>query len=108
MKTTTIIFIGCLLTGITQASVVSCQVDVLKPKMNAAALEENARQPAQLTVAEARLRLKKDDEDEQDKQQETAQNDNDELPAETAKKESGLGNMFDILIPSKLRNPVRQ
>ena len=75
--------------------------------MNASALQEDAQQAAQLTVAEARLRLKQDDEAAEEPQ-ETAQTENEDLPAETAKKESGLGNMFDILIPSKLRNPVRQ
>lgn len=108
MKTTIILFIGCLLTSFTHAGDVSCQVDVLKPKMNVAAFQVNAQQPALITVAEARIRLRQDDEGEQEKQLEMAQTDNDELPAETAKEESGLGNMFDILIPSKLRNPVRQ
>lgn len=108
MIKTTLIVIGFLLTGITHAGDVSCQVDVLKPKMNATALQDDVEQPAQMTVAEARLRLSHDEDETDEEQQETAQTDNEDLPAETAKKESGLGNMFDILIPSKLRNPVRQ
>jgi hypothetical protein len=107
MKKVVILISLLLLAGLSHASDVSCQVDVLKPKMNATALQEEVSKPGEITVAEARLRLSKEDKEEQ-QEQETAQTDNEELPAETAKKESGLGNMFDILIPAKLRNPVRQ
>lgn len=86
-----------------QANDVSCQVDMLTPKINATIIEEEADKPAEMTVAEARLRLqKKSDEEER----ETAQTENENIPAEAAKKESRLGGLFDILLPSKLRNPA--
>ncbi|MFC3192917.1 hypothetical protein ACFODZ_01560 [Marinicella sediminis] len=105
MKQAFIIIICLTLAGISHAGDVSCQVDVLKPKMNATSLQDEVSKPAQITVAEARLRLQAEVEEEPP---ESSQSENDEIPAETAKKESGLGNMFDILIPAKLRNPVRQ
>ena len=100
-------------TGFAQAGDVSCQVDLLKPKINAAVIEEEASKPASLTVAEARLRLKQnqaDDDAEQKQQQngqETAQNNDDKVATKATKKTSRLGGIFDILLPSKLRNPVK-
>ncbi|TDR20537.1 hypothetical protein [Marinicella litoralis] len=91
-----------------QASDVSCQVNVLKPKLSATVIQQESEKPANITVAEARLRLKHSAEQ---RVQETAQTEpaeeETELSEEPAEKESGLGSMFDILIPSKLRNPVQ-
>ncbi len=100
-----VIFLA-LLFGIAsaQANDVSCQVDMLTPKINAAIIEEEADKPAKMTVAEARLRLQKNPEEEE---RETAQTENKNIPAEAAKKESRLGGLFDILLPSKLRNPAK-
>ena len=102
MKTIfSIIFLHLLLSS-AQASDVSCQVNVLKPKMSAVMTVDEKSKPAEFTIAEARIRLKKDSDE---KPQETAKVDEEKV--ETAKKESGLGSMFDILLPSKLRNPAQ-
>lgn len=129
--------------GFAQAGDVSCQVDLLKPKINAAVILEEANKPAKLTVAEARLRLQKsqvtDDtepahkengqvqngqvhngqvhngqvhngqvhNDHKETTQETAQTNDEKETAKAAKKPSRLGGIFDILLPSKLRNPVK-
>ncbi len=102
-----------LLGGFAQAGDVSCQVDLLKPKINAVVIEEEINKPATMTVAEARLRLQNSRNTEQpDEQQEEGGEENDE-PVQTedtevtAKKESRMGGIFDILLPSKLRNPVK-
>ncbi|MCB1582489.1 MAG: hypothetical protein R3E90_04805 [Marinicella sp.] len=95
-----------LVMGFAQAGDVSCQVDMLKPKMNANFIEEDQK-PATITVTEARIRLQARQET---PQKETALSEQDEQTEkeEPAKKESGLGSMFDILLPSKLRNPVQK
>lgn len=95
----------------------SCQVNLLKPKINPSVIAEEDSQPAKLTVAEARLRLQQTRQDQQrteEESQDTAQVDNaqvdgEEAPAEAEenKKSSRLGGIFDILLPSKLRNPVK-
>ncbi len=94
--------------GTAHASDVSCQVNVLKPKLSATTVQKEADKPAAMTVAEARLRLKKSAEQ---RNQETAQAEpqpeEKESTDEPVTKESGLGNMFDILLPSKLRNPAQ-
>ncbi len=100
------LFTLLLVMGFAQAGDVSCQVDMLKPKMNAALIEEDQK-PASITVAEARIRLQSRKEE---TKQETVMVEQDEQAEkeEPAKKESGLGSMFDILLPSKLRNPVEK
>lgn len=108
MKTLFSLLALLLVMGFAQAGDVSCQVDVLKPKMNPI-IKDEAEKPADLTVAEARVRLKNRQKANQQetvlaKQEQKQQTEKDE-PAE---KESGLGSMFDILLPSKLRNPVQK
>jgi ribosomal protein L12E/L44/L45/RPP1/RPP2 len=107
MKTLFSLLTLLLVLGSAQAGDVSCQVDVLKPKMNASIIKEEAEKPADLTVAEARLRLKNR---QQVSQQDNSMADQEQQTEkeEPAKKESGLGSMFDILLPSKLRNPVQK
>ena len=102
MKTIFSIILLHLLLGSVQASDTSCQVNVLKPKMSSALTIAEQSKPAELTIAEARIRLNQDADE---KPQETAKVDEEKV--ETAKKESGLGSMFDILLPSKLRNPAQ-
>lgn len=98
-----------LVLGSAQASDVSCQVNVLKPKLNTTVIKDESDKPAKITVAEARIRLMQSVEE---RNQETAQvetlPEDKEITDEPAKKESGLGNMFDILLPAKLRNPVQK
>ncbi len=91
------------------ANDVSCQSEIMKPKLSASLILEEDQKPAELTVAEAKLRLKKientaETEEEQSEQDDTAQANTEKA---TAKKQSRLGGIFDILLPSKLRNPVR-
>jgi len=94
---------------------VSCQVDLLKPKINAAVIVEEANKPAKLTVTEARLRLQQsqvaDERVAEETEQTQEQNNKDTAPTNTekvtAKKTTRLGGIFDILLPSKLRNPVK-
>lgn len=100
------LFTLLLVMGFAQAGDVSCEVDMLKPKMSAKFIEEEQK-PAAITVAEARIRLQaRQDEPEEEtvlvEQEKSTEED------EPAKKESGLGSMFDILLPSKLRNPVQK
>lgn len=89
---------------------VSCQSEIMKPKISAVHVMDEDQKPADLTVAEAKLRLKENnelqasDEEEQIQQDETAQVESKKV---TAKKQSRLGGIFDILLPSKLRNPVK-
>lgn len=107
MKTLLSLITIFLVVGISQASDVSCQVDVLKPKMNPTLIEEEAEKPATMTVAEARIRLKNTQE-EQQANTTLAQTEDQPEEEEVTEKESGLGSMFDILLPSKLRNPVQK
>ncbi len=125
-----LILLSSLLLGIgfAHAGDVSCQVDLLKPKINAAVIIEEANKPAKLTVAEAKLRLQKsqvaDDTEQAHKKnrqakngqaqnsqqktnQETAQTNDEKETTKAAKKTSSLGGIFKILLPSKLRNPVK-
>jgi len=125
-----LILYSSLLLGISlaQAGDVSCQVDLLKPKTNATVIIEEANKPAKLNVAEARLRLQKNqvtdateavqvqngqvqNEQVQNNQQKTTQKTaltNDEKETtKAAKKTSKRGGIFEILLPSKLRNPVK-
>ncbi len=112
MKIGIITIVLLLLVGIAQAGDVSCQVDLLKPKMNAAVIVEEANKPATLTVAESRLRLQNRKlaetagDPEQEDQEPEPQEDT-EVAAKSAKKESRIGGIFDILLPAKLRNPVK-
>ena len=95
----------------------SCQVNLLKPKINASVIAEEDSQPARITVAEARLRLQHTRKDQQlieEESQDTAQVDSSQVDSEESsadaeedKKTSRLGGIFDILLPSKLRNPVK-
>lgn len=114
-----LILLLSLLLGFAQAGDVSCQVDLLQPKINAAVIIAEANKPAKLTVAEARLRLQKtqvaDDTESAKKQngqvqnshKETAQATDEKETTKAAKKPSRLGGIFEILLPSKLRNPVK-
>lgn len=95
-----------LVMGFAQAGDVSCQVDMLKPKMNANLIEENQK-PGSITVAEARIRLQASQEVAKNKTAMVEQEKQAEKE-EPAKKESGMGSMFNILLPSKLRNPVQK
>lgn len=114
-------FVSCLLLGssFARAGDVSCEVDSLKPKINAAMILDEASKPAEVTVAEARMRLQKSHEqkhteqtqkqlvqqqNQKEDEQETSQNNNDKV---AAKKTSGMGGIFDILLPSKLRDSVK-
>lgn len=106
MKTLLSLFTFFLLLGAAQASDVSCQINILKPKMNATLIEEEQDKPAQITVAEARMRLQASNDDAEER--DSSQSDDEELTTETAEKDSGLGSMFDILLPAKLRNPVQK
>ncbi len=102
-----------LATGFARAGDVSCQVDLLKPKFNASVIAEEANKPAKLTVTETKLRLKQnlkklDSEDQRENNnQETVQVENKKEADKSVKKSSRLGGIFDILLPSKLRNPVK-
>ncbi len=108
MKTLFSLVTILMVMGSAYASDVSCQVNILKPKLSAAVIQQEADKPAKLTVAEARLRLKKSAEERvQQTAQTEEQTEDKELPDEPVKRESGLGSMFDILLPSKLRNPVQ-
>lgn len=107
-----LIFLSGLLLGTSfaQAGDVSCQVDLLKPKIKAAIIEEEMDKPAQLTVADARLRSQQKNQQDvaESKQQQNAQiPDNEENSEKSSKKPSRLGGIFEILLPSKLRNPVK-
>ncbi len=111
-----------LVSGFASAGDVSCQVDLLKPKVNAVLIQDEADKPASLTVADTKLRLQQHQSKhsntsetaakENDKQlkdnsnQETAQSTPDKVNNKTAKKSSGMGGIFDILLPSKLRDSV--
>lgn len=103
--------------GFAQAGDVSCQVDLLKPKFNASLIEDEAKKPAKMTVTETKHRLKqslkkpgsenKSEQKSENKTQETAQVENKKVADKIVKKTSRLGGIFDILLPSKLRNPVK-
>lgn len=111
MKVVIFTILLLLLGGLAQAGDVSCQVDLLKPKMKAAVIEEEANKPATMTVAEARIRLQKSRQTEQLAEQDDEEDNKEPVQSEdtevAAKKESRLGGIFDILLPSKLRNPVK-
>lgn len=91
----------------------SCQVDLLKPKFNAAVIEAESTKPAQLTVSETKLRLQQNqlqtDTQANNKQQaqETVQTNDEKTQEKSTEKTSRLGGIFDILLPSQLRNPVK-
>lgn len=91
------------------ANDVSCQSEIMKPKLSASLLIEEDQKPAKLTVAEAKLRLKAIDDSEEAEEEQTQQDESAQVGSEKAvtKKQSRLGGIFDILLPSKLRNPVR-
>ncbi len=96
-----------LFMGFAQAGDVSCQVDMLKPKMNAKFIEEDQK-PGAITVAEARVRLQATQEEPKEETALVDQDEQTENEAPAKKEQSGLGSMFDILLPSKLRNPVQK
>jgi len=94
--------------GSAKANDVSCEVNVLKPKLSATLVQQESEKSADMTVAEARLRLKKS---KQERSQQVTQtesaSENKDMAEKPVKKQSGLGNMFDILLPSKLRDPAQ-
>ncbi len=121
-----LILVSCLLlgSGFAQAGDVSCQVNLLKPKLNPVIIQEEASKPAKLTVAETKIRLQKsqsqDDvqlsskqhtqqqaQQQKEEDQGTTQTNKEEVANKTAKKTSGLGGIFDILLPSNLRDSVK-
>ncbi len=100
--------LSCISIGAAKAGDVSCQTDILKPKMQASMVLEEHDKPAKLTVAETQIRLRNHHKNStQEAAQETAQNNEQEAATESAKKSSPLGGLFDILLPSKLRNPAK-
>jgi len=106
MKILTSLLILFVVVGTAHANDVSCQVDMLKPKLKASVIHDETDMPAGITVSDAIIRLKKQNKSESI-ELESAQVENEETENEPVKKESGLGSMFDILLPSKLRNPVQ-
>jgi len=97
-----------LFLGTAHANDVSCQVNVLKPKLSATSIKAESDKPAKITVTEARLRLSQSTEkNKQETVQTDSQTEEKDINDEPVEKESGLGNMFDILLPAKLRNPVQ-
>ncbi len=110
--------------GFASAGDVSCQVDLLKPKINVALIQDEADKPASLTVSETKLRLQQhqanhnsstdttiqesgeQSKDKNKQNQETAQSPSDKVNNKATKKSSGSGGIFDILLPSKLRDSV--
>ncbi len=112
-----------LVMGAAKAGDISCQVDLLKPKIKAAVIEEEVVKDSELTFAEARIRsqqvTKKAEpvientiaETEQQitkiEMEDSLQTEDSEVTTKSEKKESRRGGLFDILLPSKLRNPVR-
>lgn len=115
MKVGVIFTLLFLAMGLAHAGDVSCQADLLKPKFKAPLIEEEAHKAGSLTVAEARIRLQQSRQEiaavETPKvatdEPETTPEEDSEVTEESAKKESRVGGFFDILLPSKLRNPVR-
>jgi hypothetical protein len=112
-----VIFMSLFLAnGLAKAGDVSCQAELLKPKFKAPLIEEEEHKAGSLTVAEARIRLQQSRQEiaavESPKaaateEPEVAAEEEPEVTDEAAKKESRVGGFFDILLPSKLRNPVR-
>ncbi len=103
-----LLLLTLIISGGAHANDVSCQSGLMKPNINPVLIMAEEDKPADLTVAEARLRLKENrtvaaNEEEQEKQ-EPVQANNEKA---NTKKQSRLGGIFDILLPSKLRNPVR-
>jgi|GEM_PF-1802286 len=115
-------FVSCFLFGgnFAQAGDVSCQVDLLKPRVNIS----QYTQATEITTTETKVQiqqnqLKNDNqhaqvqssqeqgEGEGEGEGETQTNTNsDNTTEKTVKKASRLDGIFDILLPSKLRNPV--
>lgn len=88
------------------ANDVSCQSDLMKPKLNATMTLNESEKPAQLTVSDTQTRLKESrTKNTAESEKENTISASEEKP--TAKKESSLGDIFDILLPAKLRNPVK-
>jgi len=120
MKVGITITILLLAFGMAKAGDESCQAELLKPKYKAPLIEEEENKPGALTVAEARIRLLQsrqvvadieaaeanNDSGAVEEEQPTPEEDS-EVANEAAKKESRLGGIFDILLQSKLRNPVK-
>lgn len=112
MKVGFITLLLLLVMGAVKAGDVSCQVDLLKPKIKAAVIIEETDKPATMAIAEGKLRLQNSRENKELEQQDQENHDaalteDSEVTEKTAKKESRLGGIFDILLPSKLRNPVK-
>ncbi|WP_223787320.1 hypothetical protein [Marinicella meishanensis] len=119
MKVGLFITLLLLAFGMAKAGDVSCQADLLKPKFKAPVIEEEDHKPGSLTLAEARLRLQQSRQEiaaidaaktspqTPTEEEEPTPEEDSEVTNKSAKKESRMGGLFDILLPSKLRNPVK-
>ncbi|MCX7552774.1 hypothetical protein OS175_02690 [Marinicella sp. S1101] len=106
MKTAFLLIILMFISLAAVANDVSCQSDLMKPKLNNTMTLTEAEKPAQLTVSDTQKRLKENrSKDIEKSKTENTISATEEEP--TVKKESSLGNIFDILLPAKLRNPVK-
>lgn len=113
MKIGLIIITLFIIIGTASAGDVSCQTDLMKPKIKAAVIDIEVLEPTGFMLAEGRVKSASSDEplsqkNAPEEEQETAQVNEDETNTEAEKKESRLGGLFEILLPSKLRNPARR
>ena len=111
--------------NLAQAGDTSCQVDLLQPKVNVTQIQDQITRPNsnELAVADAKLDSQKKPVNKKDKNlqhaysqikkntehkdQRTISEPTNEVADKTAKKNTKPGGFFDILLPSKLRNPVK-
>ncbi|MGJ8662823.1 MAG: hypothetical protein ACSHWU_04185 [Marinicella sp.] len=114
MKISLIIITLFALIGTASAGDVSCQGELMKPKIKVVAIQELPMTLSNLPVAEGHVETginhnKGLTSNVAGLEQETVlAEEEDEADDEVVKKESRLGGIFEILLPSKLRNPARK